>query len=80
MAKRQIKLSAFIPTTSQHAAGWRHPQSRPKDHLSIDYAIELAKLLNAACLMPISLQMVWQSTGVMVLPNIIRMWLCCTNI
>ncbi|OTG70938.1 nitrilotriacetate monooxygenase [Acinetobacter sp. ANC 4169] len=43
MAKRQIKLGAFIPTTSQHAAGWRHPQSRPQDHLSVDYAIELAK-------------------------------------
>ena len=43
MAKRQIKLGAFIPTTSQHAAGWRHPESRPQDHLSIDYAIELAK-------------------------------------
>ncbi|TCB70884.1 LLM class flavin-dependent oxidoreductase [Acinetobacter sp. ANC 4216] len=43
MAKRQIKLGAFIPTTSQHAAGWRHPQSRPQHHLSIDYAIELAK-------------------------------------
>ncbi|MTD11714.1 NtaA/DmoA family FMN-dependent monooxygenase [Acinetobacter sp. YIM 103518] len=43
MAKRQIKLGAFIPTTSQHAAGWHHPESRPQDHLSIDYAIELAK-------------------------------------
>lgn len=43
MTKRQIKLGAFIPTTSQHAAGWRHPESRPQDHLSIDYAIELAK-------------------------------------
>ena len=43
MAKRQIKLGAFIPTTSQHAAGWRHPESRPQDHLSIDYTIELAK-------------------------------------
>lgn len=43
MSKRQIKLGAFIPTTSQHAAGWRHPESRPHDHLSIDYAIELAK-------------------------------------
>lgn len=43
MSKRQIKLGAFIPTTSQHAAGWRHPESRPQDHLSIDYAIELAK-------------------------------------
>jgi N-acetyl-S-(2-succino)cysteine monooxygenase len=43
MSKRQIKLGAFIPTTSQHAAGWRHPESRPQDHLSIDYVIELAK-------------------------------------
>lgn len=43
MTQRQIKLGAFIPTTSQHAAGWRHPKSRPQDHLSIDYAIELAK-------------------------------------
>ena len=43
MAQRQIKLGAFIPTTSQHAAGWRHPASRPQDHLSLDYAIELAK-------------------------------------
>lgn len=43
MAQRQIKLGAFIPTTSQYAAGWRHPESRPQDHLSIDYAIELAK-------------------------------------
>ena len=43
MSKRQIKLGAFIPTTSQHVAGWRHPESRPQDHLSIDYAIELAK-------------------------------------
>ncbi|ENV00489.1 hypothetical protein [Acinetobacter variabilis] len=43
MAKRQIKLGAFIPTTSQHAAGWCHPESRPQEHLSIDYAIELAK-------------------------------------
>ena len=42
MSKRQIKLGAFIPTTSQHAAGWRHPESRPQDHLNIDYAIELA--------------------------------------
>ncbi|MCL6234535.1 LLM class flavin-dependent oxidoreductase [Acinetobacter sp. ANC 5579] len=43
MSKRQIKLGAFIPTTSQHVAGWRHPESRPQDHLNIDYAIELAK-------------------------------------
>ncbi|NHB59055.1 LLM class flavin-dependent oxidoreductase [Acinetobacter sp. 194] len=43
MSKRQIKLGAFIPTTSQHAAGWRHPESRPQDHLNIDYVIELAK-------------------------------------
>lgn len=43
MSKRQIKLGAFIPTTSQHAAGWRHPDSRPQDQLNIDYAIELAQ-------------------------------------
>lgn len=43
MSKRQIKLGAFIPTTSQHVAGWRHPKSRPQDHLSLDYVIELAK-------------------------------------
>ncbi|WP_429773916.1 LLM class flavin-dependent oxidoreductase [Acinetobacter schindleri] len=43
MSQRQIKLGAFIPTTSRHAAGWRHPASRPQDHLSLDYAIELAK-------------------------------------
>jgi FMN-dependent oxidoreductase (nitrilotriacetate monooxygenase family) len=42
MSKRQIKLGAFIPTTSQHVAGWRHPESRPQDHLNIDYVIELA--------------------------------------
>ena len=43
MSKRQIKLGAFIPTTSQHVAGWRHPESRPQDHLNIDYVIELAQ-------------------------------------
>lgn len=43
MAQRQIKLGAFIPATAQHAAGWRHPESRPQDHLNIDYIIELAK-------------------------------------
>lgn len=43
MTKRQIKLGAFIPATSQHAAGWRHPESRPQDHLNIDYLLELAK-------------------------------------
>jgi alkanesulfonate monooxygenase len=43
MTQRKIKLGAFIPTTSQHAAGWRHPESRPQDHLNLDYAIELAK-------------------------------------
>ncbi len=43
MTKRQIKLGAFIPTTSQHAAGWRHPQAQPERHLDIHYAIELAK-------------------------------------
>lgn len=43
MAQRQIKLGAFIPLTSQHAAGWRLPNARPEQHLSIDYAIELAK-------------------------------------
>lgn len=43
MAQRQLKLGAFIPTTSQHAAAWRHPEARPAEHLSIDYAIELAK-------------------------------------
>ncbi|KGT46892.1 hypothetical protein GW12_20750 [Acinetobacter sp. HR7] len=43
MAERKIRLGAFIPTTSQHAAGWRHPESRPQDHLNIDYAIELVK-------------------------------------
>lgn len=43
MVKRQMKLGAFILTTSQHIAGWRHPQSRPQDHLNIDYAIELAQ-------------------------------------
>lgn len=44
MSKRQIKLGAFIPATSQHVAGWRHPESRPQDHLNIDYLIELAKI------------------------------------
>jgi len=43
MSKRQIKLGAFIPATAQHAAGWRHPESRPQDHLNLDYIIELAK-------------------------------------
>lgn len=43
MSKRQIKLGAFIPATAQHAAGWRHPASRPQDHLNLDYIIELAK-------------------------------------
>ena len=43
MAQRQLKLGAFIPLTSQHAAGWRLPHARPEQHLSIDYAIELAK-------------------------------------
>lgn len=43
MAERKIRLGAFIPTTSQHAAGWRHPDSRPQNHLNIDYAIELVK-------------------------------------
>ncbi|MFT4020255.1 MAG: LLM class flavin-dependent oxidoreductase [Acinetobacter sp.] len=43
MSKRQIKLGAFLLTTSQHAAGWRLPSSRPQDHLNIDFAIELAK-------------------------------------
>ncbi len=53
MTKRQIKLGLFIPTTSQHAAGWRHPESRPQDHLNIDYAIELVqKPQNVVYLMP----------------------------
>lgn len=43
MAARKIRLGAFVPTTSQHAAGWRLPSSRPWDHLNIDYAIELVK-------------------------------------
>lgn len=43
MTQRKIKLGAFIPATSQHAAGWRHPESRPQDHLSLNYLIELAK-------------------------------------
>ena len=43
MSKRQIKLGAFIPTTSQHVAGWRLPSSRPEEMLNIDYAIELAQ-------------------------------------
>ncbi|TCB49154.1 LLM class flavin-dependent oxidoreductase [Acinetobacter sp. ANC 4779] len=43
MSKRQIKLGAFIPPTSQHLAGWRHPESRPQDHLNLDYIIELAQ-------------------------------------
>ena len=44
MTQRKIKLGAFIPATSQHAAGWRHPESRPQDHLSLNYLIELAKI------------------------------------
>ena len=43
MSKRQIKLGAFIPTTSQHVAGWRLPSSRPEEMLNINYAIELAQ-------------------------------------
>jgi len=43
MSKRQIKLGAFIPTTSQQVAGWRLPSSRPAKILNIDYAIELAQ-------------------------------------
>lgn len=43
MSKRQIKLGAFIPTTSQHVAGWRLPSSRPEDMVNIEYAIELAQ-------------------------------------
>lgn len=43
MSKRHIKLCAFVPLTSQHAGGWRHPKASPEKHVSIDYAIELAK-------------------------------------
>ncbi len=51
MAKRQIELGIFIPTTSQHAAGWPHPQSRPQDHLKIT-PYNWRKQPNKAYLMP----------------------------
>ena len=60
MSKRQIKLGAFIPTTSQHAAGWRHPESRPQDHLSIDYALNWQRPRKEVYLMLIFLQMVYR--------------------
>lgn len=40
MAKRQIRLGAFVPGTSQHAAGWRHPEARPQDSHNLNYFIE----------------------------------------
>ncbi|WP_180135265.1 LLM class flavin-dependent oxidoreductase [Acinetobacter sp. YH12070] len=43
MSKRQIRLGAFVPGTSQHVAGWRHPQARPQDSHNLKYFIELAK-------------------------------------
>ena len=43
MSKRQIRLGAFVPGTSQHVAGWRHPQARPQDSHNLNYFIELAK-------------------------------------
>lgn len=43
MSKRQIRLGAFVPGTSQHVAGWRHPAARPQDNHNLDYFIELAK-------------------------------------
>lgn len=43
MSKRQIRLGAFVPGTSQHVAGWRHPKARPQDSHNLNYFIELAK-------------------------------------
>lgn len=43
MAKRKIRLGAFVPGTSQHVAGWRHPAARPQDSHNLKYFIELAK-------------------------------------
>ncbi|MFU8927622.1 LLM class flavin-dependent oxidoreductase [Acinetobacter puyangensis] len=40
---RKIRLGAFIPATSQHAAGWRLAESQADRGLDIDYLIELAK-------------------------------------
>jgi FMN-dependent oxidoreductase (nitrilotriacetate monooxygenase family) len=40
---RKIRLGAFIPATSQHAAGWRLTESQAERVLDIDYLIELAK-------------------------------------
>ena len=43
MSKRQIRLGAFVPGTSQHVAGWRHPAARPQDSHNLKYFTELAK-------------------------------------
>lgn len=57
MAKRQIRLGAFVPGTSQHVAGWRHPEARPQDSHNLNTSLNWQKLLNAVCLMRISLLM-----------------------
>ena len=43
MSKRKIRLGAFISSSSQHVAGWRHPQSNPQESHSLKYFTELAK-------------------------------------
>lgn len=40
---RKIRLGAFIPTTGQHVAAWRLPDSQPERALDFDYVKEIVQ-------------------------------------
>lgn len=40
---RKIRLGAFIPTTGQHVAAWRLPESQPQRALDFDYVKEIVQ-------------------------------------
>jgi FMN-dependent oxidoreductase (nitrilotriacetate monooxygenase family) len=44
MAKRKMRLGAFIMATGHHIAAWRHPGSQADAGVNIDHYIELAQL------------------------------------
>ncbi|OAH57842.1 MULTISPECIES: LLM class flavin-dependent oxidoreductase [Bacillaceae] len=43
MAKKQIKLGAFILLPGQHVASWRYPSTQPHRTFDLDYLTEIAK-------------------------------------
>ncbi len=62
--RREILLNAFHMNTVDHQTFglWRHPRNRTRDYNKLASWIDLARILDAACLTACSWPTCWAST------------------